>query len=111
MGELRISIPSENLRFPYPVCKNIRIFHECEVWIEKSARGSLFGSLVMPNSDPEGRIFLYAPSNHDRFFFSHTFRSPACDFNVGFAINESLSFTLTSAILKGNVKMTSAPTS
>ena len=28
---------------------------------------------VMPNSDPEGRIFLSAPNNHDRFFFLYTF--------------------------------------
>ena len=52
MGEIRISIPSENLGFSYPVCKNIRIFHGCEVRIEKSVRGSLFGimrlCLVMP---------------------------------------------------------------
>ena len=115
MGEIRISIPGENfLGFP----KNIRIFHECEVRIEKSARGSLIGITrfrrVMPNSDPEGRIFLYAPNNHDRFFFLHTFRSSAFDFNVGVAIHESRSFTLTFAILKCNVidyvKMTSVPT-
>ena len=41
----------------------IRIFHGCEVRIEKSARGSLFGITklcqVMPNSDPEGQIFFY----------------------------------------------------
>ena len=36
MGEIRISIPSENLGFPFPVCKNIRILHECEVRIENS---------------------------------------------------------------------------
>ena len=40
----------------------MRIFHECEVQIEKSARGSLFGITklwrVMLNSDPEGRIFF-----------------------------------------------------
>ena len=40
---------------------------------------------MMPNSDPEGRIFLSAPNSHDRFFFLHT--SPAFDFNVGVAIN------------------------
>ena len=53
----------------------IRIFHECEVRIEKSVIGSLFGITRlcrdMPNSDPEGRIFLFAPNNHDRFFFLH----------------------------------------
>ena len=55
---------------------------------------------MMPNSDPEGQIFLSAPNNHDRFFFLHTFRSPAFNFNVGVAINESHSHTLTSTILK-----------
>ena len=93
--------------------KNIRIFHECEVRIEKSVRGSLFGITrlcrVRPNSDPEGRIFLSAPNNHDRFFFLHTFWSPAFEFNVGSAINESPSYTLTSAILKVDVIMTSTP--
>ena len=72
----------------------IRIFHGCEVQKEKSVQGSLFGITrlcwVMPNSDPEGRIFLSASNNHDRFFFLHTFWSPAFDFNVGVAINESL---------------------
>ena len=43
----------------------------------------------MPNSDPEGRIFLSAPEIYDRFFFLHTFWSSAFDFNVGVAINES----------------------
>ena len=38
-------------------------------------------SLVIPNSDSEGRSFLSAP-NHDRFFFLHTFWYPAFDFNV-----------------------------
>ena len=46
---------------------------------------------MMLNSDPEGRIFLSVPNNHDRFFFLHTFSSPAFDFNVGVAINESRS--------------------
>ena len=59
------------------VCKNIRIFHGCEVRTEKAVRGSLFDITrfcrVMPNSDPQGRIFLSVPNNHDRFFFLHTF--------------------------------------
>ena len=65
---------------------------------------SLFGITrlcwVMPNNDPKWRIFLSAPNNHDRFFFLHTFRSPAFDFNVGLTINQSHSYTLTSAIVK-----------
>ena len=85
----------------------IRIFHECEVQIEQSVRGSLFGITrlyrVMPNSDPEGRIFLSTPNNYDRFLFLCTFRSPAFDFNIVVAMNESCCFTLTSAILKVDV--------
>ena len=67
--------------------------------IEKSARGSLFDITgfrrVMPNGGPVGQILLYAPNIYDRFFFLHTFRSPAFEFNVGVAINESRSFTMT----------------
>ena len=79
----------------------IRIFHECEVWIEKSVRGLC---RVMPNSDPEGRIFLSAPNNHDVFVFLH---------NVGVAMNEPCSLTLTSTILEVDIicdiTMTSVP--
>ena len=75
--------------------------------IEKSIQGSLFGitrlCLVMPNSDPDGWIFLSTPNSHGRFFFLHTLWSPAFDFNVGVAINESRSYTLTSTILKVEV--------
>ena len=70
------------------------------MWGAESVRGSLFGSLLMPNSDPEGQTFLSAPNNHDRFFFLHTFWSPAFDFNGGFSINASHVYMLTSAILK-----------
>ena len=75
------------------VMDNIRIFHECEVRIEKSVRGSLLGITrlcrVMPNSDPEGQSFLSEPNNHERFFSLHTLSSPAFDFIVEVAINES----------------------
>ena len=85
----------------------IRIFHGWEVRIEKSVRESLFGITrlcrVMFNSNPEGRIFLSAPNNYDRFFFSHTFWSPAFDFNVEVTINESRYYTLTSDLLKVDV--------
>ena len=53
--------------------RTIRIFHGCEVRIEKYARGSLFGITRLPNSDPEGQIFLSAPKKRDRFFFLYTF--------------------------------------
>ena len=60
-----------------------------------------------------GTEFLSAPNNHDRFFFFHTFWSPEFDFNIGVAIYESRSYTLTSAILKVDivcdVVMTSTP--
>ena len=58
---------------------------------------------MMQNSDPEGRIFLSASNNHDRFFFLHIFRAPAFDFNVEVAVYMSRFFTLTSAILKIDV--------
>ena len=60
----------------------------CEVLIETSVRVSLFGTTRLcremqnSTSDPEGRIFLSAPNNHDIFFFLHTFWSPAFDFYV-----------------------------
>ena len=97
--------------------KIIRIFHGCEVWIEKSIQGSLFGitrlCLVMSNSDPKGWIFPAAPNNHDRFVFLHTFWSPAFEFNVGVTISKSSSYMLASDILKVDVvcdvAMTSTP--
>ena len=58
---------------------------------------------MMPHSDPEGLIFLSAPNNHDRFFFLHTFLPLAFGFNVGVAIYDSRSCTLTSAILKVDI--------
>ena len=57
--------------------------------------------------DPEERIFLSAPNSHGRFFFLHTFWSPAFDFTVGCPDNESRSYTLSSVILKVDVVMTS----
>ena len=82
--------------------KIIRIFHGCEMRIEKSVRGSLLG-ITMPNSDPEGWNFLSTPINQDIFFFLHTFSSTWYDYSVGVAINELHSSTLTSAILKVDV--------
>ena len=83
------------------LAQTIRICLGCEVRIEKSIRGSMFGIT----------IFLSAPNNHERFFFLHTFWSPAFDFNVGVAINESCSYTLTSTILKTDVVCDVAMTS
>ena len=81
----------------FSVCPRfIRIFHGCEVGIEKSVQGSLFGMTrlcrVMPNNDPEGRIFLSVPNRHDWFFVLHIFWPPV-EFYVGVAINESRPYT------------------
>ena len=56
-------------------------------------------------------FFLSVPSNNDRFFFLHTLWSPAFDFNVGVAINESRSYSLTSSILKVAIVCDGAMTS
>ena len=84
--------------------EQIRIFHGCEVQIEKSVRGSLFGIKtlfrVMLNRIPRDRSVA---NIHDRFFFLHTFSSPTVDFNAEVAINEWSSYTLMSAILKTDV--------
>ena len=101
------NIPYEIHGFPYLVCKNIRIFQECEVGIEKSVRGSLFG-ITWQTSWCQTVIL------RDWFFYPHQttmidsfscipFDLPMFDFNVGVAINESCSLTLTSAILKVDV--------
>ena len=61
-----------------PVCamilnKIIRIYHECEGRIEKSALRIADwhheACRVMTNGDHEGWIFLSYPHTHDRFFF------------------------------------------
>ena len=57
---------------------------------------------MMPNSDPEGQTFLSAPSNQTDSF-SCIPLSPVFNFNIEVAINESHSYTLTSAILKINI--------
>ena len=57
MGEIRIVGPGKTRGYPYPVCKNISIFHVCMVWIEKSVTRVTDRNheayRVMPNSDPE----------------------------------------------------------
>ena len=59
---LKLYVPSDESIHCNHGWEYIRIFHGCEVRIEKCVRGSLFGITrlwrVMPNSDPEGRIFL-----------------------------------------------------
>ena len=51
----------------------IRIFHECDDRIEKSipriAVWHYEACQVMPNGDPEGRIFLSYPQVNKGFFF------------------------------------------
>ena len=69
MGEIRIVSPGKKRRYPYPVCKNISIFHGCVVWIEKSVTRVTDrhheACRMIPNRDPE--------CTHDRYFFLHTF--------------------------------------
>ena len=36
MDDIRSVGPDETRGHPYPVCKNISIFHGCMMWIEKS---------------------------------------------------------------------------
>ena len=58
---------------PDLVCKNIRIYHECEGRIEKSVSRIIVwhheACRVMTNIDPEGRIFLSYSHPNNRFFF------------------------------------------
>ena len=53
--------------------ENIRIYHECKGRKEKSVQRIAVwhheACQVMPNSDPEGQIFLSYPHTNDRFFF------------------------------------------
>ena len=48
----------------------------CLVWIETFVPRVTVrhheACQVIPNSDPEGQIFLSTPNHHDRFFFLHT---------------------------------------
>ena len=58
---------------PDLVCKNIRIYHECESKIEKSVpRITVWhheACQVMTNGDPEGWIFVSYPNMNNRLFF------------------------------------------
>ena len=53
--------------------QTVRIYHECEVRMEKSiARIAIWhheACRVMTNGDPEGRIFLSYPHTKNGFFF------------------------------------------
>ena len=67
---------------------------------------------MMPNSDPEGQIFLSAPNIHDILLLAYL-SNTSVDVNVGVSMNEPCSLTLMSAILKVDVvvdiTMTSIP--
>ena len=56
---------------------NIRICHECEVWIDKSVpRVTVWHHEALPSDAkqwPEGQICRSIPLTNDRFFFLHTF--------------------------------------
>ena len=55
--EKEISDPGKSIGLPHLVCKNIRIYHECEVLIEKSVpRVTVWLCRVMPNCDPRDRF-------------------------------------------------------
>ena len=78
MSKLFLTINSlqdskESLRLQGCPNRNIRIYHECEGWIEKSvpriAVWHYEACQVMPNGDLEGRIFLSYPHTNNRFFF------------------------------------------
>ena len=60
--------------FLWHIC-NIRIYHKCEVWIEKSILRIAFwhqkGCRVMTNGDPEERIFLSVPHTNNGLFLAH----------------------------------------
>ena len=64
---------SISLNSALSVAKSIRIYHECEGRIEKSApRIAVWhheACQVMTNGDPEGLIFLSYPHTNNGFFF------------------------------------------
>ena len=50
MGEIKISVPSENLRFPYPVCKNMKSSasgHQATPWILPVAASKNIYALIV----------------------------------------------------------------
>ena len=57
--------------------------------IEKNHPKVTQRNLVMPDSDPEGRMFLYAPNIRDRNFCLHAFLFPVFDVNL----NDSKHYT------------------
>ena len=71
--EIEFSHMGKNSGNPHLVCKNIRIYHECEGRIEKSVpRITVWNHeacRVMTNGDPEGLIFLSYPHTNDGLFF------------------------------------------
>ena len=77
-----------------------------------SLRVTVWHHKALPNDARQwsrGTVFYPHQKSHDGFFFLITFWSPAFDFKVEVAFNESNFYTLTSAILKSEVAMTSAP--
>ena len=59
----------------------------------------------MPNGDPECRIFLSTPNNHDKFFFLLIVWYPAFDFKKEVVINESHSYTVKTGTLYKRFKV------
>ena len=73
----------KKFRILYLVCKEKRIFHECEVWIERSV--PRVTSLVMPNSDLSERFFFYPYLAIKRDIFFHTTGLNKIELNTAFS--------------------------
>ena len=77
-GKIRISDLGLNSRYSYPLCKNIRIYHEYEGRIEESllriAVRHHEACRVVTKGDPDGQIFLSYSHPNNEFFFLLTFR-------------------------------------
>ena len=64
------SLTTVGLNRNFISCENIRICHDCLVWIKNSVPKGNCSAKVMPNSDPEGQFSIR--TSHGRFFSLHT---------------------------------------
>ena len=88
---------SEYIEYQYSASQwdqNLRIFNCCEVRIDNSVtRVTVWhheACRVMPNSYHEWQKFQFAPNNHYRIFFLHTFRRLYLSLNMCYFINFAL---------------------
>ena len=88
--KIRFVSTGENRRKPCLVCKNIWIFHGCEVRIENPSHG-----ITVWHRSSIKQWFFYPHQTTMMDSFSYM----PFDLHRGVVINESLSYTLTSAIL------------